>query len=102
MPSRAWFSNTRRRLETALLAPSDLGWLCAFRVLYGVAMCVSMLRFIGYGWIEEYFVRPRFHFSYWGFSWVQPLSPSGMYALAWALAALALAIAAGFCFRLSA
>jgi hypothetical protein len=61
-----------------------------------------MLRFIGYRWIEEYFVRPRFHFSYWGFSWIQPLSPSGMYALAWALAALALAVAAGFCFRLCA
>jgi hypothetical protein len=94
--------NRRRRLEAALFAPTDLGWLCAFRVLYGLAMCVSMLRFIGYGWIEEYFVRPRFHFTYWGFSWVEPLSAAGMYSLAWALAALALAVAAGFCFRVSA
>jgi vitamin K-dependent gamma-carboxylase len=103
MPTRfQWFVNTRRRLETALFTPSDLGWLCAFRVLYGLAMCISMLRFIGYGWIDEYFVRPRFHFSYWGFSWVEPLSRSSMYGLAWMLAVLALAVAAGFCFRISA
>jgi vitamin K-dependent gamma-carboxylase len=103
MPTRVpWFVNIRRRLETAVLAPSDLGWLCAFRALYGLAMCISMLRFIGYGWIDEYFVRPRFHFSYWGFSWVEPLSRSSMYGLAWVLAVLALAVAAGFCFRISA
>jgi vitamin K-dependent gamma-carboxylase len=102
MPSRVWFSNTRRRFVTALFAPSDMSWLCAFRVLYGLAMCVSMLRFIGHGWIEEFFVRPRFHFTYWGFSWVEALSPTGMYALAWVLAGLALAVAAGFCFRISA
>src|SRR6185436_7517945 len=76
--------------------------LAALRILFGLTMCVSMLRFIAYGWIDDFFVRPRFHFKYWGFSWVEPLSASGMHAVFWVLAALAAMIAAGFCFRAAA
>ena len=90
-----------RRIEF-LFRAIDSSWLVAFRVLYGLAMCASMLRLIGYGWLDELFVRPSFHFKYWGFGWVEPLSASGMHALAWSLAALALAVAAGFCFRITA
>ena len=65
-------------------------------------MCISMLRFIAYGWIDEFFVTPTFHFKYWGFAWVEPLPRPGMHALFWVLAGLALLIALGFCFRVRA
>ncbi len=80
----------------------DIAWLVAFRVLFGAAMSVSMLRFLYYGWVERLFVAPRFHFKYWGFSWVEPLSAGGMHALFVALALLALSMTVGFAFRLTA
>jgi vitamin K-dependent gamma-carboxylase len=90
------------RLLGALLAPVDGAWLAAFRVLFGLAMCVSMLRFIAYGWIDEFFVAPAFHFKYWGFAWVEAIPAPQLHALFWVMAALALGIALGLCFRLCA
>lgn len=88
------------RVGRALERPIDIAWLAAFRVLFGLTMCVSMLRFIGYGWIDSFFVRPKFHFKYWGFAWVEPLPGPWMHALFWVLAGLAFALAIGACFRL--
>jgi vitamin K-dependent gamma-carboxylase len=82
--------------------PVDIAWLAAFRVLFGLTMCFSMLRFVGYGWVDSFFVRPSFHFKYWGFAWVEPLSAPLMHGLFWSLAALALCIALGLCFRVAA
>jgi len=95
----------RSRLSAALRAafnPIDIAWLAALRVLFGLAMAFSMVRFIAYGWIDRFFVAPAFHFKYWGFAWVEPLSGAGMHQLFWALAALGLCVALGVCFRLSA
>src|SRR5262245_61600506 len=85
-----------------LLAPVDIAWLSAFRILFGLAMCVSMLRFLAYGWVDEFFVKPQFHFKYWGFAWVQPLPEAQMHAFIWVMAGLALCVALGLCFRLAA
>ena len=90
-----------RRLERVLLRPVDVAWLAAYRVLFGLAMAVSMERFIAYGWIDTLLVAPRFRFHYFGFAWVEPLSRGSMYALFWALAGLALAMAAGLAFRVT-
>ncbi len=92
----------RLRFGQALFGRVDIAWLAAFRVLYGLALCISMLRFIGYGWVERLFVQPRFFFKYWGFEWVEPLPAPQMHALFWCLAALALAVSFGFLFRLAA
>ncbi len=94
LKSKLWFERAFR--------PVDGAWLGAFRILFGLVMCISMLRFIAYGWVERFFVEPSLHFKYWGFEWVEPLSPTGMSVLFYALAALALSVAAGFCFRICA
>jgi len=85
-----------------MLRPIDVAWLAAFRILFGLTMCVSMLRFIAFNWIDAYFVTPTFHFKYYGFSWVEPLPPALMHAGFWLLAALALCVALGLFFRFSA
>lgn len=82
--------------------PVDIAWLAAFRVLFGLTMCISMLRFIAFGWIDSFFVSPAFHFKYWGFHWVKVLPSPAMHGLFWLLALLALWIAVGFLFRLAA
>ena len=89
------------RLEHALLRPVDVAWLAAYRVLFGLAMAVSMERFIAYGWIDTLLLAPRFRFHYFGLDWVEPLSRGSMHALFWALAGLAVAMAAGFAFRIT-
>jgi hypothetical protein len=91
-----------RKLLAASRAPRDIAWLAAFRVLFGLIMLVSMLRYVAFEWVEAFFIAPRFHFKYWGFAWVEPLPGPLMHGLVWALAALALCIALGFCFRFAA
>ncbi len=101
-PARSLSIRDRLRgLEDALLRPVDIAWLAGYRILFGLAMAVSMQRFIAYGWIDTLLVGPRFRFHYWGFGWVEPLSRGGMYTLFWVLAGLALAMAAGLAFRVT-
>jgi hypothetical protein len=88
-----------RLLSVACAQRSDAAWLAALRIAFGLALSVSMLRFIAYGWIDRLFVTPSFHFKYAGFEWVEPLARAPMYALFWVLAALAVAVAAGLAFR---
>lgn len=92
----------RQKAGARLNRPVDAAWLCAFRILFGAMMAVSMLRFIIYGWVERFFVEPKFHFKYLGFSWVEPLGSSGMTVLFWCLVLAALFVSVGFLFRLSA
>ena len=89
------------RIETWLLRPVDAAWLAAFRILFGIALAISMERFIAYGWIDSLLVGPSFRFHYFGFAWVEPLSRGAMLALFYGLVALAVAVAAGFAFRVT-
>ena len=89
-------------LYEALFRPVDAAWLAALRIVFGCVLGASMLRFIAYGWIDRFFVAPRFHFKYWGFGWIEPLSGPHMNLLFWALAGLAFMIAIGCCFRVCA
>jgi hypothetical protein len=95
-------ATTIERLRERALSPVDGSWLVAFRVLFGITMCVSLMRFIAYGWIDDFFVRPSFHFKYWGFGWVEVLPRSEMHALFWILAGLAAMVALGLWFRVAA
>jgi hypothetical protein len=69
------------RLIRALDRPVDAASVAAFRVLFGVLMLLSTLRFFGRGWVAEEYGKPRLFFQYWGFGWIHPFSVSGMYAL---------------------
>jgi len=61
-----------------------------------------MERFIAYGWVQELLAAPSFHFKYYGFHWVEPLPYEMLLLLFYVLSALGIAVAVGFCFRLSA
>ncbi len=47
--------------------------LATFRILFGIMMLLSILRFWYHGWIDKLYLTPKFHFSYFGFAWVKPL-----------------------------
>lgn len=97
-PSRA----APRRLLERLNAPCDGAGLGAFRVLLGALLCLSVARFWAYGWIEQLYLEPSFHFTYLGFDWVRPWPARGMYAHFALMALAAVALCVGFCSRLSA
>ena len=86
-------------LARLLFRPVDIASVAALRVLFGALALVSCLRFLGYGWVNDFFVRPRFHFKYWGFGWVEAWPGWGMYAHFVGLSLLSLAIMLGLYYR---
>jgi hypothetical protein len=79
---------------------SDIAPLVLFRVLFGVMMLLSLVRFWVNGWIETLYLQPKFFFSYDGFSWVKPLGEWTY--LIFILAGIAsICVAIGFKYRLA-
>lgn len=76
----------RVALTKRLTAPTDTAGLAAFRALVGVMVSISAIRFLAYGWVEDFFVAPHFFFKHWGFSWV-PVPPAPYVHLVFALLA---------------
>ncbi|HZH04049.1 MAG TPA: HTTM domain-containing protein [Myxococcaceae bacterium] len=85
-----------------MFQPVDAGSLTAFRILFGLLMMAAVARFFVHGWIAEYYLRPRFFFTYEGFRWVRPWSGWGMYLHFAAMGVAALGIATGRLYRISA
>lgn len=75
--------------------------LAVFRMLFGVMMLGSVIRFWANGWIHDLYIEPDFFFSYAGFEWVKPI---GAYTyLIFAVCGLAaIGIALGALYRVSA
>lgn len=81
-----------KQVETAPLA--------VFRLLFGVMMLISLIRFWSYGWIDKLYIQPKLFFSYYGFEWIKPL---GNYTyLIFIICALAsIFIAIGYKYRIA-
>lgn len=84
------------------MVPVDISFLVLLRVTLGLLLAISMERFLAYGWVDDLLLAPTFRFKYYGFHWVEPLAREQMFFLFRALVGLGLAVAAGFCFRISA
>jgi vitamin K-dependent gamma-carboxylase len=82
-------------------APTDPAGLAFFRFAIGVIVAVSAIRFIAFGWVEELFVAPRFHFKYLGFHWVPAMPAELARPVFVAIAILGVAVAVGFLYRAS-
>lgn len=88
------------RMHHSLVAPLDIASLAWFRILFGLLLSLSMIRFLARGWVDEFYVQPRFYFSYPGFEWVHPWPAFWMHFHFVCLALLAIGVAAGFFYRL--
>jgi hypothetical protein len=76
--------------------------LVTFRIAFGFVMLMSTIRFILLGWIADQYIHPQFHFTYFGFHWVQPIGEIGMYVVFGALVVASIGIIFGAWYRLSA
>lgn len=63
-------------------------------------MFASLVRFWAHGWIDKLYIAPKFHFSYYGFEWVQPLGVY-TYIIFTVCALAALAVAVGYRYRIA-
>jgi hypothetical protein len=88
-------------LITWLFKPTSIIPLALFRMAFGGLMFISTLRFILQGWISDFYVLPKVHFTYLGFGWVKPLPEAGMYTVFVLMLVTSLFVAFGLCYRLS-
>lgn len=88
------------RLKTYFNKQTDAAPLAVFRILFGIMMLASIIRFWANGWIEKLYIEPAFFFSYYGFEWVKPI---GNYTyIVFIICALAsIGITLGYRYRLS-
>lgn len=91
-----------KRFLQYLESPVPIAPLAGFRMLFGAAMLVSVVRFMLKGWVTELYVTPEYHFPYWGFEWVKPLGETGLYLVFVLMAISALGICLGAFYRVSA
>ncbi|UAY51511.1 HTTM domain-containing protein [Ferruginibacter albus] len=81
--------------------PAHIAPLVVFRIIFGIVLFISTLRFICKGWITEFYVKPKFHFPFYGFEWIHPLSSTGMYTLYALLLVTAFFIIVGLFYRIA-
>jgi len=79
---------------------TDSSSLSLFRFFFGFLMFFSIIRFVGKGWVEDFYINPNFHFSYYGFEWVTPLGDY-TYLLFFICAISSLFVCVGFKYRFS-
>ncbi len=91
-----------RLLSSLLREPSDAAGLAVFRILFGVVMLASVVRFAALGWIRELYLEPSYHFTFLGFGWVRPWPAWGLYLHFALMGASALLLTIGYRTRLSA
>lgn len=81
--------------------PISIAPLITFRVLFGIMLLASIIRFWLNGWITELYVKPSFFFTYQGFDWVHPWGYTGMHLLFALMALSALLITLGLFYRIA-
>jgi len=90
------------RIPDWLFAPVDIASMVFFRIAFGLIMLWEVFRYFDYGWIGRYWIEPEFFFTFPGFHWVKPWPGDGMYYHFAIMGILAVFIAIGFYYRISA
>lgn len=88
-------------LKEKLFLPVHIAPLAMFRVIFGLLMLGSTIRFALKGWIYELYIKPTFYFSYYGFEWIKPLDPTGMYIVFGLMALSFLFVTCGYYYRIA-
>ena len=81
--------------------PVPITPLITFRIVFGLLMFFSLIRFWWRDWITTVYVLPKFHFTYIGFEWVKPLGNTGMHLLFLTITVASLLIALGLFYRVA-
>jgi hypothetical protein len=74
--------------------------LAVFRILFGLLIFGSIIRFWTKGWIHDLYIKPKYFFSFYGFEFIKPLNEY-TYVLFAVCAASALLVAFGLFYRVA-
>jgi hypothetical protein len=72
--------------------------LAVFRVVFGLLLFASIIRFWSKGWIYDLYITPKYFFPYYGFEFIKPLGEF-TYLLFAVCALSALMVALGWFYR---
>ena len=75
--------------------------LAVFRMAFGAVLFFSSCRFIIRGWIDDFYIQPKFHFPFFGFEWLTPMPSVIMYLLYIIMDIAALFICVGLFYRIA-
>jgi len=75
--------------------------LSLFRIVFGLMIFISIVRFWSKGWIHELYIEPKYFFSFYGFDFVKPIGEY-TYFIFVICAISALMVAAGLFYRVAA
>ena len=98
-------SNYTERIKNNFLASFtnqiNIAPLAILRIAFGAIMFISVFRFIAKGWVTDFYVTPKFYFTYYGFDWVKPLSEIGMFTVFYLMALAAIFVFLGLFYRIA-
>ena len=95
------FKQSWQYLERRLYRRVDGASLAVFRIAFGALMLWDVWKYFRYDWIGMMFITPRFHFTYYGFGWVEPWPGNLMYVHFAVLGLLAILIMVGLFYRVA-
>ena len=82
--------------------PVSAAPIIVLRIVFGILMFFGTVRFLTLGWVDEHYLKPIFHFHYFGFSWIEPLPAFWMYGIHFLILIASLVFISGYFFRISA
>jgi hypothetical protein len=88
-----------QRWTRELFEPVDAASIAVFRIVLGLMIAWDVVRYLQYDWVAEYYIRPKWHFTYLYFDWVRPWPGQGMYVHFVVMGVVALLVAVGLCYR---
>lgn len=90
-----------RRWAEYLSAPVDAASLAIVRIALGFVIAWDAQRYFSFGWIEEYYIKPKWNFPYLYFDWVRPWPGDWMYVHFGVLFVAAVLVTVGLYYRLA-
>lgn len=89
------------QLKEGLFSPIAIYPLVTFRILLGLILSFSMIRFLANGWVHSLYIEPIFYFPFFDWDYLSPLPGPFMYALFIALAISFFFVAIGLFYRIA-
>ncbi len=88
----------------SLSEPIDIAVLAYFRVAFGAIAAWEIWRFLdpSHDWVEKWYSGKEFYFSYWPFTFVQPLPQPWIQVAFWLTGVAAVMVAVGLFYRIAA
>src|SRR6201992_1003798 len=95
------FNFIKERFNSFFNTQRHIAPLAVMRMAFGAIMLISTVRFLLKGWVNAFYIKPKFHFTFYGFDWVKPLGATGMYALFAVLVIASIFVTIGYFYRAS-